>query len=437
MAATFGSLILALSERLFDQTPGYLFQFWSQAELRIYLTEALRTWQSATMWSRQRDTFTAVAGTLWYDLTTVLAGNSLQQTVTDLDLVTSIQYRLLEPPGVPWTGTDQFTLSDVLGALQRRRDQFLSDTGCFLTHSTPAGGAGRLSLSSSVIDIRRLAWKDTASGLYTMLSREDEATLNAFAVGWSQTPGDPQEYSSSVTPPFVIQVAPPPGASGTLDLLSVNSGVVLDGSGVLIGVPNDFAAYVAWGALADLLNRDMYARDAQRSGYCEQRYQEGLILARLYTSNLQAQVSGVPCELGTVPEVDQFLPDWHNVTGTPEALYMAGMNIVAVSPLASATTGISVDLVANCPLPANDAAPVLLSDDMLDVILDEAAHEASFKMGGAEFIATIPNHQRFLRMAAEVNGKLDVNTLMPDMLKDKAIKPRREHPERETEEVAA
>src|ERR1043165_6984574 len=93
MSATFGSLITALSQRLFDQTPGYLFQFWSQAELRIYLTEALRNWQAATMWFRQRDTFPATAGTLWYDLTTVLAGNSLQQTVTDLDLVTSVQYR--------------------------------------------------------------------------------------------------------------------------------------------------------------------------------------------------------------------------------------------------------------------------------------------------------------------------------------------------------
>jgi len=182
MPATFGSLVTALSARLYDQTPGYLFQFWPQAELRIYLKEALRTWQSATMWSRQRDTFPASAGVLWYDLTSSLVGGSLRQTVTDLDLVTSVQYRLLEPPGVPWVGADQFTLADVLGALQRRRDQFLSDTGCFLTHSTPGGGAGRLSLSSDVIDIRRLAWRDTASGRYTMLTREDEASLNAFRV---------------------------------------------------------------------------------------------------------------------------------------------------------------------------------------------------------------------------------------------------------------
>src|ERR1043165_3175677 len=93
MPATFGDLQLELSRRLFDQVAGYPFQFWSQAELRIYMTEALRNWQAATMWFRTRDTFTATAGTLWYDLTAVLAGNSLQQTVTDLDLVTSVQYR--------------------------------------------------------------------------------------------------------------------------------------------------------------------------------------------------------------------------------------------------------------------------------------------------------------------------------------------------------
>src|ERR1051326_7040412 len=265
MAATFGSLVLALSKRLFDQVAGYPYQFWSQQELRVYLTEALRTWQAATAWFRARDTFTTTPNTLWYDLTVSLANGSLAQTVRDSDLVASIQYRLLEPIGIPWTGTDQFSLADVLGALQRRRDQFLSDTGVFLTHSTPAGGAGRIMLSDLTIDVRRLAWKDSASGQFTYLSREDESTLNAFRVGWSQTPGDPQEYSSSVTPPFVIQIAPPPSASGTLDLLSVDSGSTFDGSGVLVGVPDDFAGYVAWGALADLLHPDLYARDAQRS----------------------------------------------------------------------------------------------------------------------------------------------------------------------------
>jgi len=437
MPATFGSLITELSRRLYDQTPGYLFQFWSQAELRIYLTEALRTWQSATMWFRQRDTFTASAGTLWYDLTTSLAGGSLQQTVTDLNLVNSIQYRLLEPPGVPWTGTDQFTLADVLGALQRRRDQFLSDTGCYLRHSTVSGGAGRLTLPSTVIDIRRLAWRDTASGLYTMLSREDEASLNAYSVGWSQTAGDPQEYSSSVTPPFVIQVAPPPSASGTLDLLSVDSGATFSGSGVLVGVPDDFAAYVAWGGLADLLNRDLYARDAQRSNYCEQRYAEGVTLARVFTTCMEAQVAGVSVEIGTVPETDQFNPSWQNTAGVPDGLFLAGLNMVGLAPVADGNGpyGVSVDVVANAQIPASDSDVVDLSQDILDVLLDEAAHEASFKMGGAEWMATMPNHQRFLRLAAEINGKIDVNSLMPDMLKDKGRKPEIEHPERD--EVAA
>ncbi len=438
MPATFGSLVTALSARLYDQTPGYLFQFWPQAELRIYLKEALRTWQSATMWSRQRDTFQATPAQLWYDLTVSLAGGSLQQSVSDLDLIKSVQYRLLEPAGLPWTGTDQFTLADVLGALQRRRDQFLSDTGCFLTHSTPAGGAGRLSLSSDVIDIRRLAWRDTASGRYTMLTREDEASLNAFSVGWSQTPGDPQEYSSSVTPPFVIQVAPPPGASGTLDLLSVNGGLPFDGSGVLVGVPDDFAAYVAWGALADLLNRDLYARDAQRSGYCEQRYQEGVVLARLMATVQQAQIGGVPVELGTVYEADQFKPSWHNTSGASEAVYMAGLNMLALSPVANAGSySVSVDIVGNAEIPANDATPVDLSDDTLDVLLDYAMHLANFKEGGQEWAQTIPAYQRFIREAAQVNSKLDANALLFGSLRDKERKGKIEHPDGELQETAA
>src|SRR5512137_763605 len=93
---------------------------WSEAELGLWIKEALRTWGALTAYWRERGTFTTTAGTAFYTLPTQLS-SLLGYTLYDQDLVTDIEYHLLEPPTpAAWTGTDQFTLSDVSAALQRR-----------------------------------------------------------------------------------------------------------------------------------------------------------------------------------------------------------------------------------------------------------------------------------------------------------------------------
>jgi hypothetical protein len=47
-----------------------------------------------------------------------------------------------------------------------------------------------------------------------------------------------------------------------------------------------------------------------------------------------------------------------------------------------------------------------VSGDIYDAIIDMAQHIAMFKVGGAEFAATIPLYQNFLLLAAVYNSKL-------------------------------
>ena len=66
-------------------------------------------------------------------LTSALALGLRSYNVTDLQLLTEIEYQLIEPPsGATWTGSEMFTVQDILTALQRRRDQFLNETGTSL-----------------------------------------------------------------------------------------------------------------------------------------------------------------------------------------------------------------------------------------------------------------------------------------------------------------
>jgi hypothetical protein len=64
-------------------------------------------------------------------------------------------------------------------------------------------------------------------------------------------------------------------------------------------------------------------------------------------------------------------------------------------------------VVENAPVPVNDGDFVQVSKDDLEAILDYAQHMAALKMGGTEFISTIPLVQRFHKQALVYNHKLN------------------------------
>jgi len=387
--------------------------FWSATELNIYIQEALRTWNVMAAWYRDRMVFNTTAATPWYDLATQPA-SLVPCTVTDQSLFEEMEYHLLEPstPGT-WSGSEQFTAQDLTTAIQQRRDQFLIETGCVLTHSTLSSGlpaTGRVGLPTSVIDVRRLAYLD-ATGRYTHIGRVDENQLFAYAQGWSVNPGPVQAYSVVATPPVTVQLAPIPSVSGTLDLVTVNSGVALNpATGVVLGVPDDLAWVIKWGALCDLLTKDGPPSDPFRAKYCEQRWKEGVELARVTMTIMFAYLDGVQVTPVSFFDLDydpSHPTNWQNdATGTPNTLAMGGMNLIALDPPPNSNPhSVTLDLLRNFPIPVADTDPVQVGQEELDVITDYSEHLAAFKMSGAEFQATMPAHQRMVRLAMQQNAR--------------------------------
>lgn len=153
---TMAQALAMLADRLGDQTNVY----WSAAELRLYIVEALRTWQALTASFRTRAVLDTNEGQVWYDLTAALE-TSFGYSVKDQDIAAVILYHLLEAQlsGGAWAGTAQFTLSQVQAAIQNRLNRFRGDSGMVLDLVYQvAGTAGRPYLDPSIIDIRRAAW---------------------------------------------------------------------------------------------------------------------------------------------------------------------------------------------------------------------------------------------------------------------------------------
>lgn len=377
----------ALAARLND--PGMI--HWVAGELTVYIREALRWWNAATAHWRDQDDFNTAALTSFYDLGTVIAPLRAR-TVTNWDLVTDLQYALLEPPaaGGTWTGTDQFNLTVLSTAIQRRRDQFLRDTGAILTNTitpySPPPASGRIDLDEAVLVVRRAAWEPVASGSTLQpLMRTDEWAGTHFAPAWPQSTDLPFAYSSSVVPPITLQLIPPPGADGDLDLVSINKGAVVDPlANLTLGIPNDFAWVVKFGALADLLQGDGLALDPARAAYCEARWQEGIELCKRAPVILAARIDGVTCRVGSLADADSYTSTWQIIPGEPSELLLAGQNLLATTPRADGVYNIALDVVRNAPVPTIAADILQVGQDFYDSILDYSQHLALFKEGPSQ-----------------------------------------------------
>ncbi len=402
---TFLQLRQALALRLGDSNSVH----WVDDELKRYVCESLRTWQAFAAYGRERTIFTTVAATSWYDLATVLPAGILDYNVTDAELVYLMEYHLIEPPTIPWTGTTMFTLTDFTQALERRRNQFLSDSGMVVTRTViPIAPPpdGRVSLVDTVIDVRRAGWTD-ATGVTTSLWRTDEWAANSLQPGWAASPGRPKGYSVLAPPPLTLQLIPPPNDAGNIDLLGVHAGGALNPVlGILMGIPDNFAWIVKWGALAELLDIEGEGKDKSRATYCEQRFQNGVELARISPSVAQVTVGDVGVTPQAIADWDAFNPNWQNVTGTVRDIAFASYNLLGVSRVPDGIYGISLDVVRNAILPVNDGDKVQIGREIIGPILDYAQHLAMFKEGGAEFIATVPLYENFIQEAAVYNEKL-------------------------------
>jgi hypothetical protein len=413
----------ALLQRLQDNSASYT----SRAEAAIYITEALRIMNAVTaagtsgQWAQEYQLDFA-PGDQWKYVD--VPGSPRARTVRDSDIQTQMEYMLLEPPtGLVWTGTAQFNTTSLSQALNFRRDELLLLTGANPVRkiiNSPTN-AYRTTLSDSTLDVRRVRWipDSTMTALKPYaLGRGDVISGDAYGDLLSIQPGAPDEWRIIGNSPLAFDVSCPINMPGQWDMILLYSeDAFIPPTPSNIGLPDDWAWVAMYGALADVLSQSPEATDLLRAKYCAQRYELGKQSMMALPWLLRAQVASLPVGTPSFTEMDAYAQNWEQSwpSGDPQ-IVVGGMDLVALAPFATGSTVSTVlTVVGNAPV--DQTQPVQLSRDAVDQVLNYAQHLAAFKMGGAEFLATIPLYQQFEAWCGLQNKRFaSLGIFRPEML---------------------
>jgi hypothetical protein len=379
--------ISQLAQRLNDTSN----VFWSQAELTLYIQQSLRMWNSLVWFYKTDFAFNNASSTnVWSSLAT-LTGSPRLRTLTDVYCYTELEYMLLEKPsGGVWTGTNQFSISVLSQALQRRRDEMLQISNANQNLVTGIGltpGTRRTYLSDTTIDVARVRYIPVTGNLVT-LYRDDTVAQEWYESPlYQQNPGTPNTFSLSSDPPLAFDVDIPPDQPGTYEAVVLSQGTPFaPPAATLVGLPNDLVWVAQWGALADLLGQEAESTDRQRADYAMKRYQDGLNLMLKTPWIMLGSVNGVACTVDSIFSADRYQPEWDSSPSTFGPFVVAGGLDFIAAPTGQST---GVTVLGSIPVPSVGSDYLQVPPSDLDVIYDLAQCRAAWKQGGEEFQAAL------------------------------------------------
>lgn len=405
-ATTLGSFTTDIAVAMRD--PNYV--YWQKPEIHATVNECLLYWGALTTYFQERGTFPTVANQAFYDLSVEFPALR-SRAYTMGNICTEMQYHLMEPPN--GTGgldmTDQFSIDQFTSAIQRNRNEFTLDSSvplAFVTSVPALNPSGRVSLDESVSRVMRASWKVAQSGIYYTLFRDDAWGATAYKPTWNLNPGTPNKYSMAETPEIQLQLIPPASAPGELNLICTQTiEMPVDDTTPLL-LPDEYVQAVKWGAMYDLLNTDQPGYDAMRAKYCLERYNQIVDTAITERCIIDAYVNNVPVTLGTLWELDTGKAFWQNQIGTPQRI-SAAFDVLSMWKVPNGVYSISADLVRSAPTVSADGDPIQVQSDVLPYLFDYCRHALSFKLGGQEFISTMPLYDNFMKGATQANKMLE------------------------------
>jgi hypothetical protein len=405
--------------------------FWSVAEVQGYLLEGLRLLNALTESWKAEFTFTA-AGSVWQNLGLITDSPRLR-TVTDAQLCTQMEYMLLEPAvGIgSWTGTNQFDVEKLQTALSVRRNEVIQVAGCNTVNLAPINttpGTRRTALADTVLEIRRIRFLQTFNSgvVISYMKRSDTQAFHYFNSDYLQDVGTPIQWSVASEPPLSFDVDVAPNTPGQYDVLVLQSGPQFGTNPSLLGMPDDWSFIPMYGALADLLSEETESTDRQRAEYCAKRYQDGLDMMRKSNWFVQALIGGAVADTPSLEKKDRWSIGWQENTGAIPAVVTDGIDAFNVSPPGS--NSVLLTVVQNAPFLDPTNAFVQVARDDWDQVLNYIQHIASFKMGGAEFFATLGLLDEFFEYCQRKNKRTTTYGLYVDVLNTAGQKQDKEQP---------
>lgn len=205
---------------------------------------------------------------------------------TDQQLLQELQELTIEPVldlGLTWL-SGLWTLEEILGYANQRQQRFLADTslvGGWL--QMPCLAQEIQTLDEDVIFVNHVIYENAnpGPGVCMPLLPLSRFAADLAVPGWTgQTATFPIGYLVQQTGTRELSLVPPPVSPGLLHLFGILLADVLDRSGVLLNIPDEWEPYLRYGILADMFGKQGEAYDQPRMQYCEARWQEGVQAAR-------------------------------------------------------------------------------------------------------------------------------------------------------------
>lgn len=390
--------------------------FRSEVELNQIIEESLLTFGAAGQAWKNKIRLDITSTNLFYDITT-------DTEVADLDLIKfSLTYQFIidrlnailfeEISTLNPTG-QIITLDEILKFCRNRVNQFQFQTGLIISRDVVdllSPPINEKIIADEIIDLIRVAYIDLSNNnLCYKLREEDEASLgynssNVFVT----TKRVPDYYTSALGTLNQIFLYPPPANLGKLEILSIKgiSAQTTISATTVIPLPNNLVPYILFGVLADVFAKDGVSFDLSRASYCEERWNEGIIIGSNYSSILQGYLNGVPISLDSITSLDNNQYGWQNSTGKPSIVATAGYNLLATNKIVDVNYSLLLQVITNAYLPTSDDDFIDIKLEYIEPLLNYCVHLALIKDGIAAIKQSDQMRQEFLKVAVSNNIRL-------------------------------
>jgi hypothetical protein len=364
---------------------------WTDKELDLIINESLMAF-GAFGYFKDRGSFVVNSSTRFYDINNELLNQDgdkvLERTATFGDVIDRICYDLLESKN-DINVFNVFNQSGILTIIDRRLDEFKLQTGLILSVDEFNISENKINLGNEVLDFIRLAFKDisdddSSKWRYYKLNKEDEENLQYFKSNFNINPKRyPKYYSRILGSANNLAIYPPFENTGKLHLIEIRSRdkTLTLSTATKLDVPNNFLHYIKYGVEEDLFKMDTPLQDLPRASYCAQRWKEGIITGKNYSSVLNGEINGINSSIITLEDLDNFDSNWQNATGIANKIVMAGYNLLLLNKTVTEDVSIILDVICNARIPISDVDYIDVKAEYIEMLLNYCYHIAMFKEG--------------------------------------------------------
>lgn len=422
--------------------------FWSDDEANLILKETLHTFGAiGHIWRNQIEIKT-IAGQTFYDITSDLFA---EQTLTSFNLdyqfiLDCINFHLIEGISLISPTSEITSLDEILKFARNRVNQFQFETGLILSKKLfdlKSPNDNSVVIDDEILDIVRVGYVNldelTNPDNVFSLKREDESSIGYFnRNAFNSKVEVPEFYTAILGNLNTIYVYPSPENLGKLEVISVNgiSAATVLALGTKVGIPDNLVPYIKWGVLADIYSKDGVAHNPAMSAYCEERWSEGIIVGKNYTSILEAKLNGLPILIDSLASADNSQYGWQNDIKQPSLLLSAGYNMLAVNGVADDVYSILMFAVTNAYIPTDDDDFIDVKLEYIEPLLDYCVHLANVKNGYSAVQATINERSNFIRTGIKNNLRLIKSGYSVETMFKRTKRQEEDNPVRIKEEAA-